>query len=116
MIPDSIKHFFNEQNLEKEIVEEGIERVIYTAENIQAILYHFAPHKVFPVHTHDCHEQLGFLVSGKMGFMVGGEERILLPGDFYRAPIGVEHNAWTLEEPSVLLDLFAPPREDLVKK
>ena len=44
------------------------------------------------------------------------EERILHPGDFYRAPIGVEHNAWTLEEPSVLLDLFAPPREDLIKK
>ena len=115
MIPDNIKHFFNESDLETEIVERDIERVIYTAENIQAILYHFPPNRVFPVHSHDKHEQLGFLVSGKMGFKVGDEERTLLPGDFYRAPIGVEHNAWTMDEPSVLLDFFAPPREDLVK-
>lgn len=115
MIPENIKHFFNESDLETEIVEGDIERVIYTAENMQTIIYHFPPNKVFPVHSHDKHEQLGYLVSGKMGFMVGGEERTLLPGDFYRAPIGVEHNAWTMDEPSVLLDFFAPPREDLVK-
>jgi len=115
MIPEKIKHFFNENDLETEIVEGDIERVVYTGENIQTILYHFPPHKVFPVHSHDEHEQLGYLVSGKMGFMVGGEERMLMPGDFYRAPIGVEHNAWTLDEPSVLLDFFAPPRDDLVR-
>ncbi|MBN1293073.1 MAG: cupin domain-containing protein [Candidatus Latescibacteria bacterium] len=115
MIPDSIKHFFNETDLKTEIVEGDIKRVIYTGENIQVILYHFPPHKVFPVHAHDKQEQMGYLVSGKMGFMVGGEERTLLAGDFYRAPIGVEHNAWTMDEPSVLLDIFAPPRKDLIK-
>ena len=90
MIPDAIKYFFNESDLETEIVEGDIERVIYSGENIQTILYHFPPNKVFPVHVHDQHEQLGYLVSGKMGFMVGGEERTLLPGDFYRALAAVE--------------------------
>jgi quercetin dioxygenase-like cupin family protein len=116
MIPDAIKHFFNEKDLESEIVEGNVWRAIYTAENIQAIIYHFPPHKVFPLHTHDRHEQMGYLVSGKMGFKVGDDVRTLMPGDFYRAPIGVEHNAWTFEEPSVLLDFFSPIREDLVKK
>ena len=58
---------------------------------------------------------MGYLVKGKMGFNVGGEEKILLPGDFYHASIGVEHNAWTFEEPSILIDIFSPIREDLVK-
>ena len=115
MDPDKIKNFFNETDLETEIVEGDIRRVIYTADNIQVILYHFPPNKAFPVHAHDKQEQLGYLVSGKMGFMVGGKKRTLLPGDFYYAPVGVEHNAWTMEEPSVLLDFFAPPRQDLVK-
>ncbi len=116
MIPDTIKHFFNKNDLKPETLEGGIERVIYTAENIQVIIYNFPPGVTFPVHAHDKHEQMGYLASGKMGFMVGGEVRTLLPGDFYRAPIGVEHNAWTMDEPSVLLDFFSPVREDLIKK
>ena len=116
MIPDNIKHFFNDTQLEEEIVEGDVKRYIYTGENIQCIIYHFPPNKVFPLHTHDIHEQMGFLYKGRMGFNVGGEERILKPGDFYRAPIGVEHNAWTFEEPSILIDLFSPVREDLLKK
>jgi quercetin dioxygenase-like cupin family protein len=115
MIPEHIRHFFNESSLEEEIVEGNIRRVIYTGDNIQIILYHFPPQTKFPLHTHDKHEQMGYLVSGKMGFNVGGDIRTLNPGDFYRAPIGVEHNAWTLDEPSVLLDFFSPVREDLAK-
>lgn len=115
MDKDKIKFFFNYSDFETEIVEGNVERVIYTGENIQAVEYHFPPNKTFPVHKHDDNEQMGYLVSGKMGFMVGGVEKIIYPGDFYHAPIGVEHNAWTFDEPSVLLDFFSPPREDLVK-
>lgn len=115
MEPEKLLNFFNEQNLDKEIVEGNVERYIFTANNIQVIIYHFPPNKVFPLHTHDKHEQMGYLVSGKMGFNAGGDVRTLLPGDFYFAPIGMEHNAWTMEEPSVLLDFFSPIREDLVK-
>lgn len=111
-----LPNFFNDQTLEEEIVEGKIRRCIFTAENIQVIIYHFPPDTVFPLHTHDKHEQMGYLVSGKMGFNAGGDVRTLLPGDFYYAPIGMEHNAWTMDEPSVLLDFFSPIREDLVKK
>ena len=115
MDKETIKFFFNSSDLETEIVEGDVERVIYTGEKIQAVVYRFPPNKTFPAHKHDENEQMGYLVSGKMGFMVGGVEKIIYPGDFYHAPIGVEHNAWTFDEPSVLLDFFGPPREDLVK-
>ena len=115
MLPENIKYFFKDIDLVSEIVEEDVKRYIYTGKNIQIIVYYFPPNKTFPVHSHKNEEQMGYLVNGKMGFNVGGEERTLLPGDFYHAPIGVEHNAWTLEEPSVLIDIFSPVREDLVK-
>jgi quercetin dioxygenase-like cupin family protein len=110
------KPFFNTSDLPSEIVEGNVTRYIYSARHLQAVVYHFPPNKVFPPHKHDANEQMGYLVSGKMGFKVGDVERILKPGDFYHAAVGVLHNAWTLEEPSVLLDFFGPPREDLVQK
>lgn len=115
MDKDKIKFFFNASDLEPEIVEGNVERVIYSGEHLQAIEYHFPPNMHFPAHKHEKNEQMGYLISGKMGFMVGGEEKIINPGDYYHAPVGVEHSAWTLDEPSVLLDFFAPPREDLIK-
>lgn len=112
---DTFKRFFNASDLETEIVEGDVERVIYTGDYLQTVEYRFPPNKRFPVHTHEQNEQMGYLVSGKMGFMVDGVEKILKPGDFYHAPAGVRHNAWTLDEPAVLLDFFSPPREDLKK-
>ncbi len=109
------KIFYNRKDLKSEIIEGNVKRFIYTGKNIQTVEYHFPPDKTFPPHKHDRHEQIGYLVTGKMGFKIGNKEKILLPGDYYHVPIGVMHNAWTFEEPSVLLDIFSPPREDLAK-
>ncbi|HUT64073.1 MAG TPA: cupin domain-containing protein [Anaerolineae bacterium] len=115
MNKDKIKFFFHASDLESEIIEGNVERVIYSGEHLQAIEYHFPPNKHFPAHKHEKNEQMGYLISGKMGFIVGGEKKIINPGDYYHAPMGVEHSAWTLDEPAVLLDFFAPPREDLIR-
>jgi len=109
-----VKLFFNKDEMhKKEVVEGDVTRYIYTGKNLQVVEYHFPPGKVFPPHSHDIHEQMGYLVSGKMGLNIGGTERIITAGEWYHAPIGVEHNAWTFDKPSVLLDIFSPPREDL---
>jgi len=110
---NDFKDFFKASDLKSEIVEGNVTRYIYTGKNMQVVEYRFPPNKVFPEHKHDEHEQLGYLVSGKMGFKVGGVEKILMPGDYYHAQIGVVHNSWTFDEPSVLLDFFSPPRDDL---
>ena len=105
--------FIGEAEMKKEVVEGDIERRIYTAEHIQVVEYRFPAGRTFSPHKHEIEEQMGYLVSGRMGFRIGGIEQDLHPGEWYRAPAGVEHNAWTYDEPSVLLDLFSPPREDL---
>ena len=110
---DTIKMFFDFTKLKEEIVEGNVKRYIYTGENIQIVEYHFPPNKVLPPHSHDIHEQMGYLVKGKMGFRVGDQEKIILPGDYYHVPKGVVHNTRTFDEPSVLIDIFSPPRDDL---
>lgn len=105
--------FIGQTRMKTEVVEGDIVRRIYTGTHMQVVEYNFPAGKTFPPHRHDNEEQMGYLVSGRMGFRIGGVERDLLPGEWYHAPIGVEHNAWTYDEPSVLLDLFSPPRDDL---
>ncbi|MDC7125721.1 MAG: cupin domain-containing protein [Spirochaetales bacterium] len=110
---DLENYFITAKEMKEEIVENDVVRRIYTGENIQVVEYRFPANKTFPPHSHSIHEQMGYLVSGKMGFKIGDKTHDLLPGQWYHAPIGVEHNAWTYDEPSVLLDIFSPPRDDL---
>ena len=107
--------FFNVKDLPIEVVEGNVERRLFTADKIQILYYEFPPNKRFPRHSHDENEQMGYLLSGKMRLVCGDEERIMEPGDCYLAPIGVEHWAETLDEPAILLDIFVPPRKDLIK-
>lgn len=105
--------FFNAADMKAETVEGDVERCIYTGKNMQLVEYRFPAHKTFPPHAHDIHEQMGYVVSGKMEFTIGGESRLLKSGDYYHAPAGVVHNTRTLDEPAVLIDIFSPPRDDL---
>ncbi|MBN1647340.1 MAG: cupin domain-containing protein [Spirochaetales bacterium] len=106
--------FIRPENMKEETVEGNVVRRIYTGVNLQVVEYTFPPDKAFPVHSHEAHEQMGYLVSGKMGFCIGGVRKDLRPGDWYHAPAGVEHNSWTYDGPAVLLDIFSPPRDDLM--
>lgn len=113
MSVDNWKTFFNSESMKCEVVEGDVTRYVYTGANLQVVEYHFPANKTFPPHAHVDHEQMGYLVKGKMGFKIGEETRDLLPGDWYHAPIGTLHNAWTYAEPSILIDIFSPYREDL---
>lgn len=110
-----LRAFFDFDDLRTEIVEGDVERVVYTGEKLQVMEYRFPAHKTFAAHKHDENEQMGYVVRGTMGFMVGDEERTLGPGDFYHARIGEVHSAWTFDEPAVLIDVFAPPRDDILE-
>ena len=71
----------------------------------------FDPEALVPDHAHP-HEQMGYLVSGHLEFTVGGETRVLGPGDLWRIPGGVIHRVKAVGGPAVALDVFHPIRED----
>lgn len=54
-----------------------------------------------------------FILSGEKNWQEVGEERILRQGDGFFVPSGVSHGCQCLEE-GMLIDVFAPMREDFV--
>lgn len=70
---------------------------------------------VAAVHTHS-EEKIGLVVSGSCEFILGGVTRTLGPGDIYHVPAGVPHGPRTLDEECVLVDVFSPPRPDLLSR
>lgn len=80
----------------------------------RANVQHFVvdPGATVPEHSHP-HEQVGFLLEGRLAFDVDGERRVVEAGDSYVIPGGEQHAAEnTGDEPAVGLDVFSPPRDD----
>ena len=69
------------------------------------------PGAVVPEHRH-AHEQNGMVITGRMTFRVGLEERALGPGGTWRIQGGVTHTATAGPEGAVVIDVFSPIRSD----
>lgn len=62
------------------------------------------------LHSHP-HEQLVYVIKGRLGFQAGSSTVEITAGDSFVVPGGMDHQAWALEE-SEVLDVFHPCRED----
>lgn len=72
--------------------------------------FRLAKGTVIPTHGHP-HEQTGYLVSGRLTFIIAGEVFETQPGDGWNIPGGVNHGVEVLED-SVAIEVFSPVRED----
>ena len=63
-------------------------------------------------HRHP-HEQIVWMLKGRMDFRIGEERRSMVGGDVAVVPSGVEHEGFFPEDTEVV-DMFAPPREDFL--
>ena len=68
---------------------------------------------VVPEHRHE-NEQVANVVSGRLRFTVGDEERVVRGGESVVVPSDVPHSVEALED-SLVLDLFVPRREDWIR-
>lgn len=80
-------------------------------ERLMTSVVDFEPNSVVEEHQH-VHEQMGIVLSGRAEFIVGGERKVLGPGDVYRIPSNVRHKVVALDEPVRAFDVFSPPREE----
>jgi quercetin dioxygenase-like cupin family protein len=69
------------------------------------------PDSVVPEHSHE-NEQLGLVLSGSLAFRVGDETRELGPGGTWRIPGNTPHEVRAGRNGAVVIDVFAPTRED----
>ena len=74
-------------------------------------LIRFGPGATVPLHSHP-HEQLGIVLEGMQALVVGGVSHELGPFEAYVLPGGIEHSAYCGPEGALVLDVFAPVRED----
>jgi quercetin dioxygenase-like cupin family protein len=65
-------------------------------------------------HSHP-HEQMVYIVSGRIRFEYPAGILEAGPGDSFLVPGGIEHKASALED-SEVLDIFTPYREDYARK
>ena len=93
---------------------EGITTRIFPGDQAMLSVVRIEPHSVGTLHSHP-QEQWGVLLEGALVRIQGGEEVAMKAGDFWRTPGGVEHSVRTADEGAVVLDIFAPPRDEYRK-
>lgn len=69
------------------------------------------PNSVVEEHSHP-HEQMGVLLEGEMTFFIGGESKVVKPGDVWRIPGNVVHKVINGPKPSKAVDIFSPIRQE----
>ncbi len=92
----------------------GMKGRVVQADHATLVIFDLAPRTVVESHKHEV-EQFGVVVKGSLAMVVAGEQRILTPGDTYRIPAGAAHGARVFEEPTQVIDVWAPPRTDLLR-
>jgi quercetin dioxygenase-like cupin family protein len=91
----------------------GLSRVVLVCtKNIMFVENYLEKKANVPTHSHDS-EQLTYIVEGKLSMYANGKEHIMQKGDCIILSKNTPHSATALEE-SFVLDLFMPPRKDLL--
>jgi quercetin dioxygenase-like cupin family protein len=100
-------------SIPSERIAEGIDRQMIWGELAMVCRLRFAPHVVTAVHSHP-HEQITLVERGRVEFSIDGQRRIAAAGDILVFPPHCTHGATMLDEEVVLVDIFAPVREDFL--
>lgn len=109
--------FFNLHNMEqglKRSLSEGIETRIFPGEQAMISVVRIAPNAEGKLHSHP-EEQWGVVIEGGGIRSQGGRQYTVGKGDFWRTPGNVQHTFRGGSEGAVILDVFAPPREEYRK-
>jgi quercetin dioxygenase-like cupin family protein len=85
-------------------------RTLQDGAKMMLVEVHFQAGAVGAEHSHP-HEQVAYVVRGRVTFSLSGQKFEMSAGDSILIPGDVVHGVVAIEE-SVLLDTFAPPRED----
>jgi quercetin dioxygenase-like cupin family protein len=91
----------------------GIGRRMLNGEALTLAQITLAAGAAVPLHEHP-NEQIATVLSGRLRFLVGDEEVEIGAGESVLIPGGVPHRVDALED-SVVLDAFAPRRDDWLR-
>jgi len=104
-------HSWTQQPVEQ--LNPQIGRQMLHTENMTIARIVLAAGAVVPQHQHE-NEQIATVLEGRLRFVVDGESFEVGPGQSVPLAANVPHQVTALED-SVVLDVFAPVREDWVR-
>jgi quercetin dioxygenase-like cupin family protein len=83
-------------------------------ERMMSMLVEFKSGGFGPEHSHP-HEQLGYVISGKIEMKIAGVSRTICAGEQVYIAGNIAHSVMALEN-TLLLETFTPLRDDLLDK
>jgi quercetin dioxygenase-like cupin family protein len=89
-----------------------------TEGRVAVLQHHFEPKALAaPMHRPHGEDEYTFVLSGRIGAILGGQEAFAEPGDLIFKPRGQWHTFWNAsDEPAVVLEIISPAGlEDLFK-
>jgi quercetin dioxygenase-like cupin family protein len=107
-----LKGFGSLSQIAEERINEKITRRVMSGERGMIVWWNIKAGAHAAAHRHP-HEQIFWVLKGRMDFRLGDERRMCGPGDVGVIPGGVEHEGWFPEDTEVI-DVFAPRREDFL--
>ncbi len=103
----------DDQGIHRKLAE-GITTRIFAGAEVMVSVVRVEPGTVGKLHSH-VEEQWGVLLEGECVRIQGEEEVLMKAGDFWHTPSGVPHTIRAGDSGAVILDIFAPPREEYMK-
>ena len=89
----------------------GIRARVFPGTHVMLSVVEIEPGSESPVHAHP-NEQWGVCLEGEWIRIQDGIEHHVRTGDFWETPPNVPHGGRALGGRCVILDIFAPPRDD----
>ncbi len=93
----------------------GAKSHIVSAEKITLSFITMEANSHFAIHRHES-EQMMIVVDGEMDEIVEGKLYHIKEGDIILLPSNIEHGGHTYDKDCRAIDVFSPPRNDLVAK
>lgn len=111
MTDESVK-MKNIEDEEWKPVREGVFRKAFSGEGGTVAVNRLMPGHAPNPHSHP-HEQITYILSGKVNFHLGDKVYLLTKGGFLHVPPNVSHYAEVIGEEEVInIDFFVPKREE----
>ncbi len=100
--------------VKNQTVAVGVERkILAAAGGMMAVEVRFKKGALGAIHAHH-HEQISYVVSGGIAFIIDGQKKIMQAGDSCYISPNLPHGVEALSD-SLILDIFTPQREDFLQ-
>lgn len=92
----------------------GVRRQVYATDEVMLARHELAVGMQLNPHTHSEFDQLVYIAAGRCNYYVDSTPHDMTAGSFLLVPRGSEHYVEPTEAPCVNIDVFVPPRADML--